>query len=396
MYLYSHIDEKKAKYLRRKEQLDKDFVWTEANLQNLYNLNHNLIKLQKKLAKDVLTAYKLFSKLEKNGMPFLHGFKVIGKISFEKEILNELYVLDKPTKSQEKIIDKWEDIAYFSSEETEAWQLIFDSEIKDFMPLSKIRLKEKRRCFGIHFPYTYYYDKLLCSYFAHFIDYNTTLSFEDLANCTIKDFSTVVTVILNYDVSELRRFSNYPEHHYEDNNFIYNMLVDRQHALDTSFVWTPENVQKTLEVNSWIWKKSNELKQYISELNSAFNHFSQTDPSFKNYSIEGQIEYHGTEANDIATLELQKEMSRNAAFNYSNLIVDESRQEIEDSSNEDESLKWNFEVFRHHLTEEQLKIRFHYFMHAIFVDDHIYSYADMVRMRKEDFKVCLEINWSGG
>ena len=36
-------------------------------------------------------------------------------------------------------------------------------------------------------------------------------------------------------------------------------------------------------------------------------------------------------------------------------MVDESRQEINDSTNEDERLNWNFEVFRQHLTEEQLK-----------------------------------------
>ena len=389
------MNEKKSKYLKRKDKLDKNFVWTEEAIQNLFALNKDLTLLQKQLAKEVHSAYKLFSKLENNGMPFLNGFKVIGNISFEKEILNELYVLDKPTKAQEKIIAKWENIAYFSSDETDAWQLIFDSEIQDFMPLSKIRLKEKRRCYGIHFPYTYYYDKLLCSYFAHFIDYNTTLSFEDLASCTIKDFSTVVTVVLNYEVSELHRFSNYPKHNHLDNDIIYNMLNDRQNALDETFVWTSENVQKMLDVNSWIWKRSEELKRYISELNSAFNIFSQSDPDFKYYSIEGQIEYHGSEANDIATLELQKVMCRNASFNYSNLMVDESRQEINNSTNEDERLNWNFEVFRQHLTEEQLKIRFHYFMHALFVDDHIYSYADMVRMREEDFKVCLEINWSG-
>ena len=30
-----------------------------------------------------------------------------------------------------------------------------------------------------------------------------------------------------------------------------------------------------------------------------------------------------------------------------------------------------------------------------FVDDTIYSFEDLVRMREEDFKVCLEINWFG-
>ena len=103
MHYSSLMNEKKSKYLKRKDKLDKNFVWTEEAIQNLFALNKDLTLLQKQLAKEVHSAYKLFSKLENNGMPFLNGFKVIGNISFEKEILNELYVLDKPTKAQEKM-----------------------------------------------------------------------------------------------------------------------------------------------------------------------------------------------------------------------------------------------------------------------------------------------------
>lgn len=34
-------------------------------------------------------------------------------------------------------------------------------------------------------------------------------------------------------------------------------------------------------------------------------------------------------------------------------------------------------------------------MHTVFVDDNIFSLEDLVRMREEDFKICLEINWFG-
>lgn len=389
MHYYSLKDEEKSKYFKHKTRLDKKFVWTEKAIKKLYTLDDNLSQMQKQLEKEVVSAYELFSKLEKNGMPFLHGFKVIGKITFEK------YISCNSTIEQENLIDKWDDIAYYSYDEIEAWQLIFDSEIKDFMPLSKIRLAERRQCFNINFQYAYQYKRTFCSYLAHFLNYNTTFSFKDLVSCTIKDFSPCVTVVLNYEVSELRRFSNLPQHQYDENDPIYNMLNDRQNSLNQTFDWNEKNVQKIMDVNSWIWKRSNELKQYIYELNSVFNIFCETDPSFSNFHIEGQIEYHSNEANDITTQELQKEMRQNAAFNYSNLMVDECRQKINDSSNEDESLNWNFEVYRYHLNEEQLKVRFHYFVHAIFVDDHIYSFEDLVRMREEDFKVCLEINWSG-
>ena len=58
----------------------------------------------------------------------------------------------------------------------------------------------------------------------------------------------------------------------------------------------------------------------------------------------------------------------------------------------DEKLNWNFEVFKQHLSEEQQKVKFHYFMHTVFVDDEVYSLEDLVRMREEDFRVCMKIN----
>ena len=166
-------------------------------------------------------------------------------------------------------------------------------------------------------------------------------------------------------------------------------------ALNESFEWNKDNIQKILEVNKWLWKYTDELKNELTELKSAFDILSKTDPKFKYYSIEGQIEYHGSEANDIATLELQKELSRRAAFHFWTLSLDENNSEIRDGIHEDEKLNWNFEVFRPNLTEEQQKIKFHYFMHTVFVDDWIYSLEDLIRMQEKDFKVCLEINWFG-
>ena len=94
-------------------------------------------------------------------------------------------------------------------------------------------------------------------------------------------------------------------------------------------------------------------------------------------------------------MELQRELSRRAAFHFWSLNLDENTSEIRDSIHEDEKLNWNFEVFKPHLSEEQQNIKFHYFMHSVFVDDNIFCLEDLVRMREEDFKVCLEINWFG-
>lgn len=394
MYNPTYVDKRELEFITRKERMDNDFEWKDEDIKKLQDLNSDIVKQQDLLIAEIKSTYELFSKLEKNGMSFLHGFKVIGKFDFEKEIIDKLYEIENPTRKQKAIIDKWDKISWYSNEEIAAWQLIFDSLTDDFMPLSKARLNQKEnRFWNLNIPD----DKDLdfCSFLSHFLKYNKTFSNKDLMELTIKDFTPVVKVILNYDVNELSGFSSCYSYHNADSDFVYNMLQDRYRTLNKNFEWSKDNIQKILEVNSWLWKCTNELKKELTELNNVFKLLSETDPKYKYYSIEGQIEYHGSEANDIATLELQKELSRRAAFHFWTLSLDENNSEIRDGIHEDEKLNWNFEVFRPQLTEEQQKIKFHYFMHTVFVDDWIYSLEDLIRMQEKDFKVCLEINWFG-
>ena len=394
MYNPTYVDKRELEFITRKERMDNDFEWKDEDIKKLQDLNSDIVKQQDLLIAEIKSTYELFSKLEKNGMSFLHGFKVIGKFDFEKEIIDKLYEIENPTRKQKAIIDKWDKISWYSNEEIAAWQLIFDSLTDDFMPLSKTRLNQKEnRCWHMNLPNDL--DIEFCSFFSHFLKYNKTFSNKDLLELTIKDFIPVVKVILNYDVNELSGFSSCYPYHNADSDFIYNMLQDRYRTLNKNFEWNKDNIQKILEVNSWLWKCTNELKKELTELNNVFKLLSETDPKYKYYSIEGQIEYHGSEANDIATLELQKELSRRAAFHFWTLSLDENNSEIRDGIHEDEKLNWNFEVFRPNLTEEQQKIKFHYFMHTVFVDDWIYCLEDLIRMQEKDFKVCLEISWFG-
>lgn len=394
MYNPTYVGKRELEFITRKERMDNDFEWKDEDIKKLQDLNSDIVKQQDLLIAEIKSTYELFSKLEKNGMSFLHGFKVIGKFDFEKEIIDKLYEIENPTRKQKAIIDKWDKISWYSNEEIAAWQLIFDSLTDDFMPLSKTRLNQKEnRCWHMNLPNEQNIE--FCSFFSHFLKYNKTFSKKDLTELTVRDFIPVVKVILNYDVNELCAFSSCYPYHNADSDFVYNMLQDRYRTLNKNFEWSKDNIQKILEVNSWLWKCTNELKKELTELNNVFKLLSETDPKYKYYSIEGQIEYHGSEANDIATLELQKELSRRAAFHFWTLSLDENNSEIRDGIHEDEKLNWNFEVFRPNLTEEQQKIKFHYFMHTIFVDDWIYSLEDLIRMQEKDFKVCLEINWFG-
>ena len=389
---YLTLAEQELKYLKRKERINKDFVWTHKDVENLRTLNSELSKMQTELVDKIKSAYELFSKLEKNGMHFLHGFKVLGSFSFEKEIINEFDELEKLTIKQKEIVTRWENVSRYSRNEIGAWKLTFDSTINDFMPFSKVRLLQKEKyCWYLSIPKD---EKTfeLCSYLMHFLGYNRTFSNKDLAELTIKDFSPDVEVILNYDVSELKGFFNYRPNWEDKHNSIHTMLKERRWVLNNSFKWNEKNIQKILEVNSWLWEKTDELKKELSELKAFFVALSNTDPAFKYYSLEGRIEYYGSKENDIATLELQREMSKHGEFVSWSLRCDEDSSEIRDYDNE---CNWNSEVYSYHLSEEQKKIKFHYLMHCIFVDDQIYSFEDLVRMREEDFKVCLKISWYG-
>lgn len=392
MHNTSFHDKDRFEYIFRKDQIDKDFVWTDDIIKHLYKLNDDISKLQNQLVNQMRAAYDLFFKLEKSGMSFLHGFKIVGNIGFMKEIVEELYCAVDMTDEQKAIVKKWECIEYYSAKEIDAWQLVFDSKIEDFMPLSKTRINEKRHIWNLKTPLI---DNLLyCSYFAHFLDFNSTFSNADLIECTVKDFYPEIKVVVNHNVSELRAFSKYHPARYYEFDFNRCILERRKEILDKTFEWNEVNIQKIMDVNSWIWKRTDELKSYMTEVNAAFHILSETEPEFANYSIDGQIEYHGNEANDIATIELQQEMSRQATFEDWNLGLSETQQKIGDEIHKDEAINWNREVYWQHLSEDQRKVYFHYLMHILFVDGDIYSFQDLVRMREEDFKVCMSIEWA--
>lgn len=260
MYYSSYMDKDALKYFKRKERLDKDFVWSKDIVQKLRKLNIALFDMQNALEQNVKSSYKLFSDLEKSGMSFLHGFKIIGTFTFEKEIVSQLYELGDCSKSQKVIIDKWENIAWYSREEIESWQLVFDSLTEDFMPLSKARLLNNcNYCFKLSLPED---DIEFCSYLYHFIKYNKTFSRKDISECTIKDFSPEIKLVLNYNVSELNMFSgNFSSRYISGSDFVTSMLEERGHTLSRSFEWSEKNIQKIMDVNSWLWKMTDELKQ---------------------------------------------------------------------------------------------------------------------------------------
>ena len=89
------------------------------------------------------------------------------------------------------------------------------------------------------------------------------------------------------------------------------------------------------------------MKKELTELNNLFKSLSETEPKFQYYSIEVQIEYHGSEANDIATMELQRELSRRARFHFWSLNLDDNTSQIRDSIHEEKILTGTLKYLNH-------------------------------------------------
>ncbi len=386
MYINT-TDKKEQHYITRKEKADKAFEWTKERVQKLRRLNDALTKIQIQLVEQMQYIYSTLLRLEKEGLYFLHGFMVVGTYVFGKSVISEYDELETMTKAQKSEYKKWEDIGFCASKELNKWHLVLDSATGDFLPLSKVRMNQTVE--GWH-KSPQNQNVSVCSYLYHLLEYNRTLSLEDLMECTGKDFYPDVFVTLNYPTSELEALPDYQAH----DGMIADILHLRAVSLNACFKWSKKNIAKIMDVNELLWKQTFKMRLHMKELSDALKKLSSYDPVFKNYFITGHIEYHGSTATDIATLELQKQMSRTAMFDSYMLTCNDEWTEVYDSNHDvDPELNWNFEVYRNHFTPEQQKILFHYFMHSVFVDDCIYSFEDLVRMREEDFKPCLRITF---
>ena len=381
-------DKQEMKYFIRKEEADSKFEWTKEKVQKFRELNDALTKMQAKLIEQIKHVYETFSAFEKEGMSFLHGFIITGTYAFEKEILSKYDSMEEMTESEKEEYELWDNIGSLASKELDLWQLIFDSGTGGFLPLSKVRIRQSFGSWHFSLP-NEEEDFSICSYLYHFLKYNRTVSLEDLLKCTEKDFYPYVQVTLNCPVSEFRSYSFY---HLRD-DMIADILEKRAFTID-DFDRSQENIQKIMDVNSWVWKKTDEMKAYLSSLSKALQKVARTDSFFENWDIDGHIEYQGSQAMDIASIEMQRLMSERADFRHYTLRCNSDRPEIDDPMHDpEENLNWNFEVYKDHFTEEQQKVIFHYFMHVVFIDDWMYSLTDVVRMREEDFKVCLSIDF---
>lgn len=60
---------------------------------------------------------------------------------------------------------------------------------------------------------------------------------------------------------------------------------------------------------------------------------------------------------------------------------------------DDISLNWNYEEYAEYLTEEQKSFRFNSYMRRDLIDNDIFSFEDIIRMKEEDFCICWGFNF---
>lgn len=384
--------EQEEKYEMRRKNLDREFKWTQGQIEKLRTLNSGLLKKQEELISQMKKVSDLLTRLESEGFDFLHGFKVIGVIEFWKAELDE-EDFGKSKFSASEDLEKWR---YISEEaNSRYWSLIFDSNTGDFMTFSKILLSD-----AIDTPYNFNLPEenkvKLCSFLIYFYEYISKASFSDLLECSTDDFFPWVIVEINCDTVELKDFKiqQIYDHRLFDESPFPSVLEDRKNALDSKFEWSEENIKKILAINAIVWKKFNQAEENLKRLASVFRELSKTDSFFEPYGIEAEIRYQGKKPTDIASIEMQKLLCQYTPDFGTYLGINENIPEVEMGNvNKNEDLNWNFEVYADHFNEDQKKIRFNYFMHRVFIDGPTFSLEDLVRMEEEGFYTRYEINF---
>lgn len=390
---YQYLTKNEQKINRRYFKLIVQSVhWNKKSLGLFKELNDNILQMQDFVRNKMLAVNKEFLKLQ-NEFSFLKGFQVIGQIEFSKTLLDddsdeEIRALWPANRRKE--YDLWTMLTDYT--DSKVWQLTFDSIAQDFTPYSKDLLKKS--------DYNSWYTGLseddgvqVASYLNSLVRMNQSITYKDLQKCTIEDFYPFVFVTVNFDEPEIVGFRNYRINIPED---IEAMCVERQRLHNRHFQWSEDNIERILQVNEVLNRKSAFMKESITKLHSRFKELGKKNSLFEYFDIDAEIQYQNkTHPTEVADMKLLRILQDNTSFSTYSIRCNEETERITDHWHDgihNEKINWNFEVYKNHLSEEQQKIPFNYFMHGVFVDGRTYSFEDLICMNEEDFVICWDIN----
>ena len=176
------------------------------------------------------------------------------------------------------------------------------------------------------------------------------------------------------------------------------MLEERYIRLNKSFVWTPENKRKIIELNNGLLERYREAYNEVVRVATEYEErFRSGDNNYKDYTIDVEFWYNAPESqnkeeNDLWDNLLEESnfwgpyLSANSSARGNGLGIQPFKEAmlIDNKS-------WNEYPF---YTPELDDTYIYFFMHDIFNHNRTYSLQDAVQMKVENFSwqlvICLE------
>ena len=176
------------------------------------------------------------------------------------------------------------------------------------------------------------------------------------------------------------------------------MLAERRERLNDSFVWTPENKRKIVELNNGLLERYREAYDELVRVSAEYEErFRSGDTNYQDYTIDVEFWYNAPESQNEEENDLWENLceetrdwgpflsARSSARDRGlGIRPFEEAMCIDDKS-------WNEYPFNTAVLDDTY---IYHFMHAIFNHNHTYSLQDAVQMKAENFSwqlvICLE------
>ncbi len=176
------------------------------------------------------------------------------------------------------------------------------------------------------------------------------------------------------------------------------MLAERREHLNESFVWTPENKQKIVELNNGLLKRYREAYDELVRVSAEYEErFRSGDKNYLDYTIDVEFWYNAPESRNEEENDLWENLCEETVEWGPPLLARSSARDrglgikpFEDAMLIDDK-SWNEYPFNTAVLDDTY---IYYFMHSIFTHNDTYSLQDAVQMKAENFSwqlvICLE------
>lgn len=173
-------------------------------------------------------------------------------------------------------------------------------------------------------------------------------------------------------------------------------LKERQRKLNKEFVWTPEHIQAFEGLNDGLLLKYKEAYHELSCLREEYEtRYAQGDEKYRDYSIEIEFWYN----HPLCESEDENEIWNNMCEcneSWGPRLWTSSRQRKKGIERFEEMMcmQDNANALMFFGIPELKQSRLHFYMYDIFHNGEVYSFADAMQMKAENFswqtRICIE------